>query len=196
MYRRDCLLGLAALGALAGCGAPPTLATNSPVDPVEVARLETAILAMGPGIDPAEAARAARISYEHTRQLAIEYKIVDPPLVHNTKVNMGLKPRGLCKHWAEDMEARLAEEEFQTLTLHRAIANHNKSFRIEHSTVIVSRQGDDMFSGMVIDPWRQGGILTWVLTREDADYEWWPRQEVFRYKRERQSRGAVRNLQG
>ena len=191
MQRRDCLLGLVALGALAGCGAPQTLSKRAAVSPAEIGALEAALLAMGPGVDPEEAARAARISYEHTARLAIEYEIVDPPLIHNTKVNMGLKPRGLCKHWADDMETRLSAERFQSLELHRAIANHNRSFRIEHSTVIVSRRGDSMSDGMVIDPWRKGGVLTWVITSEDEEYEWWPRQEVFEYKRMRAERTGI-----
>ena len=72
-------------------------------------------MALGPEVDPDEAARAAEIAFSYTRELAIQYQITDPPLIHNTKVNMGLKPRGLCWHWAEDMERRLKAEGFQTL---------------------------------------------------------------------------------
>ena len=70
---------------------------------------------------------------------------------------MGLKPRGLCWHWAEDIERRLRAEDFQTLDLHRAIANAN-NIRIEHSTTIVSRRGDGMYDGLVLD--RYCGIGT------------------------------------
>ena len=142
-----------------------------------------AIAGLGPGVDPDEAVRAARIAYRHTDDLARAYEITDPPLVHNTKVNMGLRPRGLCWHWAEDMEKRLAAEGFRTLSLHRAIANADNPYRIDHSTVIVSRRGDGMFDGLVLDPWREGGRLTWVGVREDDRYNWVPRQEVFARKR-------------
>lgn len=147
--------------------------------------LEQNILALGEGIDPAEAARAAQIAYDHTRELAARYQITDPPLVHNSKVNMGLRPRGLCWHWAEDMEKRLVAENFQTLDLHRAIANADNPFRISHSTAIVSRKGDDMFAGMVLDPWRLGGVLTWVKTVEDDKYNWRPQAEVHQLLRSR-----------
>jgi hypothetical protein len=140
------------------------------------------IRALGAYVDPEEARRAARIAFQHTHQLALEYEITDPPLIHNTKVNMGLKPRGLCWHWAEDLEARLAEENFRTLSLHRAIANADNPFRIDHSTVIVSRRGDTMFEGVVLDPWRKGGVLHWTPTRADADYDWRPRAEVHEMK--------------
>jgi hypothetical protein len=149
--------------------------TPPPGTVLQVAELEQAILALGPGIDPEEAAVAARASYEHTRDLAIEYRITDLALVHNVKVNLGLKPRGLCKHWAQDMESRLVAEKFETLTIHRAIGTF---IGVDHSTAIISRKGDDMFRGIVIDPWREGGRLTWIRTSEDTRWGWRPQLEV------------------
>ncbi|NNL19291.1 MAG: hypothetical protein HKP37_11175, partial [Boseongicola sp.] len=63
--------------------------TPPPGSVQEIAELELAILNLGPGIDPAEAAAAARASFSHTHDLAIEYRITDLPLVHNVKVNLG-----------------------------------------------------------------------------------------------------------
>ncbi len=172
MKRRLVLLGLAA-SVLAGCGAPPP-----PPEESDVTRLAAAILDLGPQVDPEEAARAARISYEHSHRLALEYEITDPPIVHNTKVNMGLKPRGLCWHWARDMEDRLKLENFQTLDLHRAVANADNAFRLEHSTAVISAKGDSFREGIVLDPWRKGGRLTWAPVAWDKDYTWEPRNEV------------------
>jgi hypothetical protein len=143
-----------------------------------VTRLAAAIRGLGPQVDPEEAERAARIAYEHSHRLALEYEITDPPIVHNTKVNMGLKPRGLCWHWARDMEDRLKLENFQTLDLHRAVANADNAFRLEHSTAIISAKGDDFRDGIVLDPWRKGGRLTWAPVAWDKDYNWEPRNEV------------------
>lgn len=151
----------------------------------QIAELTAAIAALDPQVDPEEAARAARLSYEWTHKLALDYQITDPPLVHNTKVNMGLKPRGLCWHWAEDMERRLKQENFVTLEMHRAIANADNPFRIDHSTAIISARGESMFDGIVLDPWREGGVLFWEHTREDTDYNWRPRGMVLSEKRER-----------
>lgn len=170
--------------ALAACAATPE---DTRPEPVRAAELAARIRTLGPEVDPEEAARAAQVAYAQARHLTEIYEIEDPPLVHNTKVNMGLKPRGLCWHWAEDMETRLAQEDFETLELHRAIANADNAFRIEHSTVIVSARGDAMEDGIVLDPWRKGGELTWVGTDEDEDYDWVARQEVFAMKRARLS---------
>lgn len=166
---------------LAACGGVPPEA-RAPAEPVEVSRLAAEILALSPAVDPEEAERAAAITYAATRELAIQYRITDPPLVHNTKVNLGLKPRGLCYHWADDLEARLAEENFQTLSLHRAIANADNAFRIDHSTTIIGAKGEGLFDGIVVDPWRLGGELTWVAVTEDPDYTWVPRDIVMAKK--------------
>lgn len=163
---------------LAACSPPPPTAHSD-----DVAELAAALRALSPSVDPEEAARAAQISFAYPAQLAIEYEITDPPLIHNTKVNMGQRPRGLCWHWAEDMEKRLKAEGFQTLQIHRAIANYNTPLRIEHSTSIISARGQDMFDGIVVDPWRKGGPLTWVGTRNDPSYKWRPQAEVFAAKR-------------
>ncbi len=156
----------------------------------QIPALAQAIMDLGPGIDAEEAARAARIAYAHTDELALAYRITDPPLIHNTKVNLGLKPRGLCWHWAEDIEARLLAEEFQTLVLHRGIANHDKAFRIEHSTAIISRRGDPMDQGIVLDPWRKGGRLTWVSVQADLAYDWVSDDVVHAMRRARRDRAA------
>ncbi|WP_245848367.1 hypothetical protein [Actibacterium ureilyticum] len=181
---------LAVLGVLfvAGCGAP---GRDVPVTRADIDALATAITGMGAGVDPVEATRAAEIAFTHTKVLAAEYEITDPPLIHNMKVNQGLRPRGLCWHWAEDMQARLAQEGFQTLSLHRAIANADNPFRIDHSTVIVSARGDAFTDGIVLDPWREGGQLHWTPTLQDDSYTWVHRQEVFADRRAQMARKGL-----
>lgn len=151
--------------------------------PDEVAQLARGIQLLNPAIDPAEAERAASISVTYPKQLKQEYGVTDSPLVHNMKVNTGSRPRGLCWHWAEDMQKRLMKEQFETLVTHRAIANAHTRLLIDHSTVIVSARGDTMNEGMVLDPWRYGGVLYWSPTLEDEKYTWVHRQDVFAMKR-------------
>ena len=178
------LLAILALTIAAGCAGPPTggypLASQN-----DIAALASAIKALGNNIDPAEAERAAQIAMLYPNQLAKEYGITDHPLIHNTKVNRGRRPRGLCWHWAQDLETRLAQENFKTLTLHRAIANSNSAILIEHSTVIISQIGDGQDQGIVLDAWRNGGALYWAPTLKDKKYTWIARAKVFETKRAR-----------
>ncbi len=175
------LLLFASLLALVGCTLTPPVPDRT--DAERIAGLTPAIAALGPDVDPAEAARAARIAVEYPRQLAVAYEIEDSPLTHNSKVNAGLKPRGLCWHWAHDLGARLEQEGFKTLEIQYAIANYDTAFRIEHSSVILTVPGDPIEAGLVLDPWRYGGALYWGPVPEDTRYPWRPRAEVFAERR-------------
>ncbi|WP_343082415.1 hypothetical protein [Ostreiculturibacter nitratireducens] len=178
------LLSLLVVLVAGGCAMSPD--GPPPTQEQEISELAEEIRSFGPEVDPEEAQRAARIAFEYSHQLAREYQVTDPPLIHNTKVNLGLRPRGLCYQWADDLEARMRQEDFRTLALHRAIANSGNPLRIDHSTLIVSRSGDGMFEGVVLDPWRNGGDLHWSPTLEDSHYRWRPRAEVFEEQLRRQ----------
>lgn len=177
--RRTFSLSLVSTAALAGCASPPVHA------PDEVSRLANGITALNPSIDEGEALRTADIGINYPKVLRQQYGVTDSAIVHNIKVNAGSRPRGLCWHWAEDMQKRLEQENFQTLITHRAIANAHTRLLIDHSTVIVSAVGDEFDEGMVLDPWRFSGILYWAPTLKDEKYTWVHRQEVFAWKRAR-----------
>ncbi|MDO6587102.1 hypothetical protein Q4543_16425 [Salipiger sp. 1_MG-2023] len=168
----------------AACSVPDPQDLPRPA-PRDVAALAQAITDLGPQVDPDEARRMARIAYDYPLRLAVEYQVEDRPIIHNMKVNQGLKPRGLCYQWADDLESRLSAEGFQTLELQRAIANSESAIRIEHSTVIVTAPGASLYDGIVLDPWRNGGVLFWDKVRDDTRYPWLPREEVFKRKRAR-----------
>ncbi|SEK52531.1 hypothetical protein [Roseovarius nanhaiticus] len=172
--RRAMILGLGATTLLSACGgAPARIGTqNGPES------LEAALMALGPNVDPAEAARAARLAYSVSSDLAREYEIVDPPLVHNAKVNVGLKERGLCYHWARDIQTRMTHARFATLQFNRLVANADNPFLLEHSTAVVYARGADWRTGIVLDPWRTGGTLHWDHVRSDTKYNWKLRADV------------------
>jgi len=185
------LMPLIAAVFLSGCVPVQNPAELPPVTQTELSDLENGILALGPDVDPEEAKRAALIAFEYPRELAVRYNVTDTPLTHNTKVNTGLRSRGLCWHWADDLEARLAQENFQTLDLHRAIGNSRKPWRIEHSTVLIGHKGSDLNEALVLDPWRNGGLLFWALPLEDKRYDWLPVEVVFAERRAKEAKKGL-----
>ena len=151
--------------ALSGC------ATQATFDQSDVDRLSQEIQNLGPGVDASEAERAARIAYTYSLQLAQEYRITDSPVIHNAKVLHGLRDRGLCNHFVEDILKRMDQEGFRTLDLQWA-ASAPKPFQIAHYTAVISRSRDPIENGIVLDPWRYGGVLYWSPTGADETYEW------------------------
>jgi hypothetical protein len=176
---RIAALCLAGVLALAGC---VRVASVPPTYPDQAWALSGAIMALSADVDPSEARRAAEIAVSYPLELRQIYGVTDSPLIHNTKVNLGQRPRGLCWHWADDLEQRLAEEGFETLKLHRAIANAT-SLLIDHSTVVLSAEGATMEQGIVLDGWRQGGVLFWSPVNDDPRYKWERRADVFARRR-------------
>jgi hypothetical protein len=187
-----CTLALA-LVLMQGCATSgPQVDLPPTVEQQRKADLSLAIRSLSADIDAAEAQRAARISIEYTRQLAVQYEIEDSPIMHNFLVNIGVKPRGLCVDWTSDLLVRLQQERFYSLKLHWGIANYENAFRLEHSTVIVSARGDSLDQGLVLDPWRYSGHLFWAPTREDPVYYWHPQAEIHALKRQQETASANR----
>lgn len=143
------------LFTLAGCAPPaegdPPVATVS-----QRMSLAQALEGLGEVVDRAEAAQLADIAFDHSRALARLYDITDSPFVQNQKVNRGENARGLCYHWAEDLEARLLQEGFRTLKVRRAISPVRLLNPFEHSTVAITTPGATLENGLILDPWRYG----------------------------------------
>ncbi|RED18367.1 hypothetical protein [Pontivivens insulae] len=171
-------IAVAALFAIAGCSSTPG-AFLPPVDEAEIDQLAAELRALDPRVDPDEAQRAAEIAIRYPRELVVAYNVTDPPIVHNMKVNMGLRERGLCYQWADDLQERMEMENFRTLQLHRAIAGSESGWQLDHSTLIVSARGAEMEEGYIMDPWRSGGRTYWGPIVEDDDFNWVNRRDVF-----------------
>lgn len=186
---------LTALITLAGCATGrPALEFTTAEHERRVATLARDIAALGSDVDPLEAERAARLAIEYSLTLAERYEISgSSPVYHNLLVNLGIKPRGLCIDWTEDLTRRLKKARFHSLDLHWAIANYRSAFRLEHSTVVISARGDSLYDGLVLDPWRYSGRLFWAPTRADADYSWEPRATILALKRELEAEAGARS---
>lgn len=182
------------IAVLAGCTAPvvSTQASDGrqsvPVQEARIAEVAAELRALGPGVDPAEAARAARIAVQGPLDWAREWRVVDPPLVHNFKVVNGFRDKGVCQDWADALEIALHAERFRTLELHRAIANA-RNLSLEHATVVVSARGQGWEEGLILDPWRLGRGRLWSgRVREDPRYTWESREAVRAWHRDWKAR--------
>ena len=121
-------------------------------------------------IDYTEAGQLAETSISYSLFLADEYRLVWPPYLHNILVRVGLKDRGLCYHWTEDLMKRLTSLELSSFSLHQGVAHRGSDLR-EHNSVIVTARGQDFSKGIVLDPWRDSGNLYWARVKTDR-YQW------------------------
>jgi len=117
-----------------------------------------------------EARQIAETAVTYSKDLAEEYDLVRPAVLHNVFVRMGLKDRGLCYHWTEDLIKRLQSLDLKTYQLHWGVAYRGSELR-EHNSVVITANGEAFENGMVLDPWRNSGDLYWALIKADK-YPW------------------------
>jgi hypothetical protein len=130
------------------------------------------------------------VSYEEARLLAYEalsypyvladhYRLVTPPTFHNFLINTGLKERGLCYEWSEDMMAHLKKGHYKSFDFRWGVAN--KGDFDEHNSVVVVAKGASFKTGILLDPWRNSGVLYWANVNDDPSYVWVENIERSRY---------------
>lgn len=156
--------------ALIGLSCAGTAVRSSSPSASRLSQLAQDIEALGPAVDNDEARLAATEALQATGELARAYRMTRPAQLHNLLVNMGLRERGLCCHWAEDLVARMVDLELSSLEVHWVVASRGSLLR-EHSSVLLVPTGDSFEQGLVLDGWRDSGDLVWARPVEDR-YAW------------------------
>ena len=136
----------------------------------KINQLERELVALNETIDKTEAMMVARTAVRESAVLAEEYQLVRPAVAHNLLIALGLKDRGLCYHWTEDLMKRLQTLDLRSLQLHWGVAYRGSELR-EHNCVVVTAKGQSFFKGIVLDPWRNSGNLFWAQVNKDS-YPW------------------------
>lgn len=139
-------------------------------DNTKIEELTQAILKLGPGIVKSEAQFVAREAVLYPKVLANRYKLMSPPLYHNVLVNYGKRPRGLCYQWTHDMGKQI-NKPMKSLQFYHAVA-FRRNYWKEHSTLVVTAKGKGVPDGIILDPWRNSGVLFWSHVKSDKKYPW------------------------
>jgi hypothetical protein len=147
---------------LAGCASPRTSAGSAK-------SLADSLRDLAPMVAPGEATLAAATAFSYSLELAQEYRVMRPAILHNVLVNLGLRKRGLCFQWADDLSAKLQSLNLHTLQMRRGVARLDT--RREHSSVVLTATGQEFDEGIVLDAWRHSGRLYWGSVKKDR-YPW------------------------
>ena len=146
----------------------PRKAETPSVDSAQVDRLSTD-LALLLGYGDEETLRLSRTALTTTDELARTYHVQPPPLWHNFLVNVGIRDRGLCCHWTQDLLRAIEALNLEKFHAVWAVSRHGSW--LEHNSVIITVAGQDVETGIVLDPWRNAGDLYWGPVATDT-YTW------------------------
>ncbi len=181
MTRLRVQLALALLALLTGCATAPSgssqhlsqldlaSATNSAPLAVFLAQL------LPPSAPPealAEASLIADTALRASAQLHREYAPISSANLNNVLIRSGLKKRGLCYHWTNDLLESLEALPLAHFDLHWGVSKFD-SLLHEHSSVIVTARGQPFATGILLDGWRKPGRLIWAqVSAETTTFAW------------------------
>ena len=143
----------------------------------KVITLKKMLLHLGSNVDVYEAENLAKSSVSYSYLLAQKYNAIDSPWLQNTLVNIGLKKRGLCHEWAEDLLHFLVKKEYQSFSFHTVGANIGHLS--EHNALSVSLKGEGIHNSILLDAWRNSGDLYFIKIEEDRKYKWSERFRLY-----------------
>jgi hypothetical protein len=143
--------------------------TATASDERSIRELAKALTALRPDVDPAEAQSLSATAHSTARRLKKEYRVVLNPEFTVFLYNIGMRKRGWCGHWAQDIGAELKELKLKTLVLHWGEAYPNTSS--ENNALVVTARNQRFEDGIILDGWRRAGRLFWCQVRKDDEYE-------------------------
>jgi len=114
----------------------------------------------------------AQTAVADSLKLAEDYRVATPALWHNLLIRTGMKDRGLCYHWTEDLMKRLQALNLKTYQLHWGWPT--KAATCASTTAWSSpRSASRSMPGSCSTPGGNSGDLYWAAVRKD-EYPWEP----------------------
>ncbi len=135
-----------------------------------VQKLKKMISSLSPTIDKNEALDIAHFSISYTKELANQYKLVGSPKFQNFLINIGLKKKGYCYNYADDLANALLHRGYKSVSIYRAA--HKRQTYFEHNCVVITpKERNDI--GVILDGWRNAGKLYFDYMKDDRkNYNW------------------------
>jgi len=133
------------------------------------AALEQQICLLSSNVDANDAHALATVACDYSLELRRQYRVVPPAILHNCLVKIGVRKRGYCYQWADDLGAKLDSLATDTIDIQYGIARQG-TWRT-HCAVIITATNQSFNEGLVLDAWRFSGYLYWRRVKED-NYPW------------------------
>ena len=159
-------------------------------DSAKAEALANQLAALSPTVDRTEAKLLADCAYATVSQLRRQYPMFATPIFNNFLIYHGLKKRGYCYQWSEDLLVALDALKLNSLELRWGESNPG-NWR-ENNCIVVTAKGRPFRSGIMLDCWRHLGHLYFRPVVADAD----PYVENRAYARFVLARSAARNSSG
>jgi hypothetical protein len=137
-------------------------------DPANAEALANKLASLSPRVDHNEAKRLADCAYATVVRLRREYRMFGTPIFNNFLVYHGLRKRGYCYQWMEDLLLALDALKLKTFELHWG-ETYAGTWR-ENNCLVVTAKGQPFDRGIMLESWSHLGHLRWRPVLSDQDH--------------------------
>jgi hypothetical protein len=130
--------------------------------------LASQLAALSPTVDRSEAKRLAECAYATVDRLRREYRMFGTPIFNNFLVYHGLRKRGYCYQWMEDLLVALDALKLKTFELHWG-ETYARTWR-ENNCLVVTAKGQPFEHGIMLEAWSHLGHLRWHAVVSDEEH--------------------------
>src|SRR5438874_7131569 len=129
--------------------------------------LANQLATLSPRVDRTEAKLLADCAYAAVSQLRRKYPMFGTPIFNNFLIYHGLRKRGYCYQWSEDLLVALDALKLTSLELRWGESNPG-NWR-ENNCIVVTAKGRPFRSGIMLESWRHLGHLYFGPIVADSD---------------------------
>src|SRR5262249_6354837 len=126
-------------------------------DLTKAEKLADELAALSPKVNRDEATLLANCAFATVSKLRREYRMFGTPIFNNFLIYHGLRKRGYCYQWSEDLLIALDALRLKSLELHWGEYDPN-TWR-ENNCIVVTSRGQPFKRGIMLEGWRHLGHL-------------------------------------
>src|SRR5205809_3671006 len=120
-------------------------------------KLADGLAALSPRVNREDAKLLADCAFATVTKLRREYRMFGTPIFNNFLIYHGLRKRGYCYQWSEDLLTTLDASRLKSLELHWG--EYDPGTWRENNCIVVTAKGQPFNRGIMLECWRHLGHL-------------------------------------
>jgi hypothetical protein len=126
-------------------------------DSAKAEKLAHELASLSPRVNREEAKLLAECAYATVNELRREYRMFGTPIFNNFLIYHGIRKRGYCYQWSEDLLVTLDKLKLTSLELHWG--EYDPGTWRENNCIVVTANGQPFKRGIMLECWRHLGHL-------------------------------------
>lgn len=137
-------------------------------DSAKAEALVNQLTALSPRVNPEEAKLLAQCAFATVSKLRREYRMFGTPIFNNFLIYHGIRKRGYCFQWSEDLLVALDKLKLTSLELHWG--EYDPRTWRENNCIVVTAKGQPFQRGIMLECWRHLGHLYYGPVAGDYEH--------------------------